>query len=101
MLYDRVLPFYQEQGLPMLRILTDRGAENRGKAEQHVYQLFLSDIEYTKTKVRSPQTNGICVRFHKAILNEFYHATLRMKIYSTVEELQIDLDEWLVKYNTR
>lgn len=102
-LNDRVLPFFEEQQLPMLRILTDRGTEYCGKAEQHDYQLYLAlnDIEHTKTKVRSPQTNGICERFHKTILQEFYQVTLRKKIYETVEELQKDLDEWLYYYNNK
>ncbi len=103
MLNDRVLPFYEEQELPMLRILTDRGTEYCGRADQHDYQLYLAlnDIEHTKTKVRSPQTNGICERFHKTLLNEFYQVTLRKKIYQSIEELQIDLDKWLIKYNTQ
>jgi len=50
--------------------------------------------------MKSPQTNGICERFHKTILNEFYQVTLRKKIYQSVEQLQADLDEWLIKYNT-
>lgn len=102
-LNDRVLPFYEEQELPMLRILTDRGTEYCGKADRHDYQLYLAlnDIEHTKTKVRSPQTNGICERFHKTILNEFYQVALRKKIYQTLEALQMDLDEWLIKYNTQ
>ena len=103
MLNDRVLPFYEEHSLPMLRILTDRGTEYCGRADQHDYQLYLAlnNIEHTKTKVRSPQTNGICERFHKTILNEFYQITLRKKIYESVDALQIDLDEWLIKYNTQ
>jgi transposase InsO family protein len=102
-LNDRVLPFYEKHELPMLRILTDRGTEYCGRADQHDYQLYiaLNDIEHTKTKVKSPQTNGICERFHKTILNEFYQVALRKKIYQTVEELQVDLDEWLIKYNTQ
>lgn len=62
LLNDRVLPFYEPQGLPMLRILTDRGTEYCGKVEQHDYQLYLAinDIEHTRTKAMSPQTNGIC-----------------------------------------
>lgn len=100
-LNDKVLPFFEKHELPMLRILTDRGTEYCGKAEQHDYQLYLAlnDIEHTKTKVRSPQTNGICERFHKTILQEFYQVTLRKKIYSNLEELQKDLDEWLEYYN--
>jgi hypothetical protein len=33
------LPFFAEEQLPMLRILTDRGAEYCGRAETHDYQL--------------------------------------------------------------
>jgi transposase InsO family protein len=98
-----VLPFFEEHQLPMLRIMTDRGTEYCGKVETHDYQLYLAvnDIEHTKTKARSPQTNGICERFHKTILNEFYQVTFRKKLYATREELQKDLDEWLVRYNTQ
>lgn len=101
LLNDRVLPFYGEHELPVLRILTDRGTEYCGKVEQHDYQLYLAlnDIEHTRTKTRHPQTNGICERFHKTILQEFYQPALRRKIYNTLEELQADLDEWLDYYN--
>lgn len=101
LLNDRVLPFYNENELPVLRVLTDRGTEYCGKVEQHDYQLYLAlnDIEHTKTKARHPQTNGICERFHKTILQEFYQSAFRRKIYSSIEELQNDLDEWLFYYN--
>ncbi|MDW0764345.1 DDE-type integrase/transposase/recombinase, partial [Mannheimia haemolytica] len=74
MLNDKVLPYFESQGLPMLRILTDRGSEYCGKVENHDYELYLAinDIEHSKTKVKHPQTNGICERFHKTILQEFY-----------------------------
>ena len=102
LLNDRVLPFYQSQDLPMLRILTDRGTEYCGNIEHHDFELYLAinDIDHTKTKAASPQTNGICERFHKTILQEFYQITFRKKLYSSLEELQLDLDEWLKFYNT-
>ena len=101
LLNDRVLPFFEDQGMGVIRILTDRGTEFCGKVETHDYQLYLAlnDIEHTKTKVMHPQTNGICERFHKTILNEFYQVAFRKKIYRSVEELQIDLDEWISYYN--
>jgi transposase InsO family protein len=101
LLNDKVLPFFIEHKLPLLRILTDRGTEYCGKAERHDYQLYMAinDIDHTKTKVRSPQTNGICERFHKTILQEFYQITFRKKLYSNLSELQKDLDEWLEYYN--
>ncbi|HDL4539571.1 TPA: transposase family protein, partial [Mannheimia haemolytica] len=84
MLNDKVLPYFESQGLPMLRILTDRGSEYCGKVENHDYELYLAinDIEHTKTKVKHPQTNGICERFHKTILQEFYQVAFRKKIYT-------------------
>ncbi|MEM6901461.1 MAG: IS481 family transposase [Pseudomonadota bacterium] len=101
LLNDKVLPFYDEHELPVLRILTDRGTEYCGKAESHDYQLFLAlgEIEHTRTKARHPQTNGICERFHKTVLQEFYQVAFRRKIYETIEELQADLDDWLDYYN--
>lgn len=100
-LNDRVLPFFEQHQLPMLRILTDRGTEYCGKVEQHDYQLYLAinNIDHTKTKAQSPQTNGICERFHKTILQEFYQVTFRKKLYNNIEELQKDLDEWIYSYN--
>ena len=101
LLNDRVLPYFESHDLPMLRILTDRGTEYCGKAESHDYQLFLAinDIEHTRTKVKSPQTNGICERFHKTILQEFYQVTFRKKLYERIEDLQSDLDQWIEYYN--
>ena len=101
LLNDRVLPFLEEQGLGMLCILIDRGTEYCGKVEQHDYELFLvvNNIEHTKTKSASPQTNGICERFHKTILQEFYQVAFRRRLYLTLKELQDDLDEWLYYHN--
>lgn len=101
LLNDRVLPFFEEQRMGILRILTDRGSEYCGRPDQHDYQLFLAtvDIDHSRTKARSPQTNGICERFHKTILQEFYQVAFRKKIYRTLDELQHDLDEWLHRYN--
>lgn len=101
LLNDRVLPLFDEQEVPLLRVLTDRGTEYCGKIDQHDYQLFLAvnDIDHTKTKARHPQTNGIVERFHKTILNEFYNTAFRKKIYNTLDDLQIDLDRYLEKYN--
>lgn len=101
-LNDQVIPFFVEQALPLLRILTDRGTEYCGRPEQHDYQLYLAinDIDHTKTKAKSPQTNGICERFHKTLLQEFYQVTFRKKLYESLEALQQDLDEWMFYYNT-
>jgi transposase InsO family protein len=101
LLNDRVCPFFEESGIPLLRILTDRGTEYCGNKQQHEYQLYLAleDIDHTRTKARSPQTNGICERFHKTMLEEFYQIAFRKKIYESLEQLQADLDVWIKNYN--
>ena len=101
LLNDKVLPFHEEHGLPVLRILTDRGTEFCGRPDKHDYQLFMAinDIDHTKTKVKHPQTNGICERFHKTILQEFYQVAFRKNLYESIEQLQADLDDWLEHYN--
>ena len=85
LLNDRVLPLFEHHELPMLRMLTDRGTEYCGRADQHDYELYLAlnDIDHTRTKARSPQTNGICERFHKTVLQEFYQVAFRKKLYET------------------
>ena len=101
MLNDRVIPFFDSKEIPVLRVLTDRGSEYCGNREHHEYELYLDleNIDHTKTKAKSPQTNGICERFHKTILSEFYQIAFRKKIYESIEMLQNDLDEWLREYN--
>src|SRR5690606_7651819 len=92
-LNDKVLPLFEEQQIPLLRVLTDRGTEYCGKAEYHEYELYLTieGIEHSKTKVKSPQSNGICERFHRTIQEEFYAVAFRKKLYTSIEELQKDL----------
>ena len=101
MLNDQVIPFFEEHGVPLLRILTDRGSEYCGNREVHEYALYLDleNIEHTRTKTKSPQTNGICERFHQTIQNEFYASAFRRKLYDSLEQLQADVDTWMESYN--
>jgi transposase InsO family protein len=101
MLNDRVLPFFEEEDVSLLRILTDRGTEYCGQREHHEYQLYLAveNIDHSRTKTKHPQTNGICERFHKTVQDEFYSVAFRKKLYSSLDQLQVDLDRWLEEYN--
>jgi transposase InsO family protein len=101
LLNDRVVPFYDEHEVVLLRMLTDRGTEYCGNPERHEYELYLAveDIDHSRTKTKSPQTNGIVERFHRTVLNEFYRIAFRRKVYRSIEELQVDLDSWIAGYN--
>jgi transposase InsO family protein len=101
-LYDRVLPFYESHALRVEHILTDNGREYCGRPMIHPYQIFLElyDITHRRTRVATPRTNGFVERFNRTVLDEFFRETFRKKLYTSVEELQVDLDEWLTHYNT-
>lgn len=100
-LNDRVLPFFEQHQIPLLRVLTDRGTEYNGKREHHEYELYLDleGIEHSKTQIRHPQSNGICERLHRTMKDEFYAVAFRTKMYDNLELLQQDLDAWLLFYN--
>jgi transposase InsO family protein len=98
---DKVLPFFDKEGVQVLRVLTDRGTEYCGRAETHPYELYLhlNDIEHTRTKPRSPKTNGAVERLNQTIKTEFYEVSFRKKLYRTLEEIQSDLDSFMDYYN--
>jgi transposase InsO family protein len=100
-LNDRVLPFFADEGITVNAILTDNGTEYRGKRGDHPYELFLQlyEIEHRFTKVGTPRTNGFVERFHRTVLDEFFREAFRKKFYSSVADLQTDLDAWLHHYN--
>ena len=96
-----IVPFYDAHEVKLCRVLTDRGTENCGNPEHHEYELYLAleDVDHSRTKTKSPQTNGIVERFHKTVLDEFYRVVFRKKIYGSIAELQGDLDDWVQSYN--
>ena len=98
---DRVIPVLAEHRIGLVRVLTDRGTECCGKVENHAYQLYLAveGVDHSKTKAHSPQTNGICERFHRTIKDAFYDIAFHKTLYRSVAALQTDLDAWLAKYN--
>jgi len=101
LLHDCVLPFLEQPAMPLNRVRTDRGTEYCGAPDRHEYELYFAveNIDHTRTKTRHPQTNGLCERFHKTMLNEFYRVAFRKQIYRTLEQLQAELDGWLQEYN--
>ncbi|MCB0361511.1 MAG: transposase [Bdellovibrionales bacterium] len=102
-LNDKILPYFDLEGMKVLRMLTDRGTEYGWQTLEHSYQLFLhlNDIEHSRTKARHPQTNGAVERLNQIIQDEFYAVMFRKKLYKSIEEIQVDLDQYMNKYNTQ
>ena len=101
LLTDKVLPFFDEHAIRVLRALTDNGREYCCRPMIHPYQIFLefNEIMRRRSKVATPRTNGFVERFNRTVLDEFFRETFRNKFYGSVEVLQQDLDQWLHYYN--
>lgn len=100
-LNDRVLPSSKNSKSLCFECSQIVAPPFNGRAENHEFELYLQieGIDHSKTKVRHPQSNGICERLHRTIQDEFYAFTFRKKLYENLELLQQDLDEWLQYYN--
>lgn len=96
-LHNDVLTFYQQQGLKIEAILTDNGREYCGGLTHHHYEIYLelNGIQHRKTRIATPKTNGFAERFNRTVKEEFFDMALRQKLYTSIEDLQKELDQWL------
>ena len=99
----RVLPVYGMFGIPLDRILTDNGKEYTTHWENgnHDYENFLAScgIRHTRIKPRCPKSNGMVERLNRTLLEEFYQIAMLKKVYTSLDELQDDLDQFIFYYN--
>lgn len=101
LIHEQLLPFYDSHGIQIQSILTDCGREYCGRADSHFYEIYLASqgIEHRTTRPASPFTNGFVERFHRTLKDEFFAKAFRQKWYHSIEELQHDLNEFLIHYN--
>jgi hypothetical protein len=103
LIHEKVLPFYDSHNVTVGAILADGGREYCGRPDQHLFELYLGsqNIEHRVTRPASPWTNGFVERFHRTLKDEFFAKAFREKWYDSLEELQKDLDAYMVRYNER
>lgn len=86
-------------------IMTDNGKEftTHWESKNHDFEELLKklNIQHRLTKVRHPWTNGACERLNRTILEEFHQVAFRTKIYTSLEELDQDLQQYILSYNTK
>jgi transposase InsO family protein len=101
LLREDVLPFYGKLNLRFEAVLTNNGREYCG-GESHPFESFLeeNDIEHLHTRQKKRHTSGFLQRFRTIMLNEFFNEVFGARFYQSIEDLQVDLDEWLAYYNT-
>jgi len=62
-------------------------------------ELSLHFVSRGQTRAKSPQTNGVCERFHCTIQDEFYAIVFRKKRFTSIEALQQEPDTWIKWYH--
>lgn len=97
----RVIPWYEEQEVPLLRILTSQAPEYGGNQEHHEYRTYLAAEDIAHITNAPPPEGMICKHFHKKLRKEFYSVVLRREIFTSLEKLQEKLDAWIIGYNNR
>lgn len=106
-LKEHVLPVYQMFQIPLYNILTDNGKEYtthwKSKKQVHFYEKQLNklNISHRYIKPRTPRTNGFVERFYRTLLDEFFKPAFLKKKYTSLYQLQTDLNDYLVYYNTQ
>ena len=98
-----VLPTFEAHEASISTVLSDNGREYCGRPDRHPFELFLQleQIEHRTTKVRRPQSNGFVERLHRTLLDEHFRVMGRKKFCESIDEMQKDLDAYLVTYNTK
>lgn len=102
-LVEEVIPWSQEQGFQIQKILTDRGSEFYNPRTPNEYQTLLREkgIEHLLVKAyNSSQLNGLCRQFEKLVETEFLSSIARENQNKRLWKLQERLDRWMDKYNT-
>ncbi len=97
LLNNDILPFFEENMVPIQTVLSDNDREFCGRPDKHPYELFLQleGIEHRTTQVRQPQSNGYLERFHRTLLDEYLRIQGRKTWYEDLPQLQTDLDAFL------
>ena len=96
---DLAIERFEEAGITVSGILTDRGPEFSGTDfTSHLSDL---DLAHTKTPPRSPNHNAVCERFQGTVLQEFYRVAFHREYFTSLERLDTQLQGWITRYNTR
>lgn len=92
-----LIPKFFANNVTIESVLTDNGSE----FISHRFGKMLRDydIEHHRILKGKPMLNGYCERFQRTIYEEFYQTAFRKKFFNNIEDLQEDLNKYLVYYN--
>ena len=96
---DRVLAHYKRHGVKVRAVLSDNGPEWVAKGFQA--HLAAKGLRHERIPARSPNHNAVCERFHGTILQECWRPAFHRRHFTSIRQLQAEVDSWLITYHHR
>jgi transposase InsO family protein len=92
-----LVPIFFKNRVPIEAMVTDNGTEYVNKPFTRLLQDY--DIRHRRIPPGKPVFNTFCERVQRTINEEFYQRILRIKFFTSLDQLQNDLNEYLAFYN--
>jgi transposase InsO family protein len=90
---------YRRLGVTVRAVLTDNGPEYR--AGTFTNALAAKELAHQRIPARSPNHNAVCERFQGTALQECWRPAFHRRRFSSIRQLQAEIDAWLIHYNMR
>jgi Helix-turn-helix domain/Integrase core domain len=95
----QVIRHYRRHGITIRAVLTDNGPEYI--ARDFTTALAAKTLAHHRIPPRSPNHNAVCERFQGTALQECWRPAFHRRRFTSVRQLQAEIDAWLIDYNTR
>lgn len=94
---NKVIPAFFNNGLAIDRVLSDNGSEYTGRLFNKCLQDY--EIRHVHIPPGKPVCNAYVERFQRTVNEEFYQKAFRTQLFKTLDQLQSELDKYLMYYN--
>ena len=94
-----VIGRYRRLGVTVRCVLSDNGPEYIAKTFTDA--LAKKELTHRRIPPRSPNYNAVCERFQGTALQECWRPAFHRRRFTSVRQLQGEIDSWLVDYNNR
>lgn len=96
---DQVIGRWRRLGHPIRAVLTDNGPEYNAAA----FGAAVANKALTHVRIppRSPNHNAVCERFQGTALQECWRPAFHRRRFTSIRQLQTEIDAWLVHYHHR
>jgi Integrase core domain/Helix-turn-helix domain len=94
-----VIGRYRRLGVTMRCVLSDNDPEYI--ARTFTDALAAKELTHQRIPPRSPNYNAVCERFQGTALQECWRPAFHRRRFTSIRQLQAEIDSWLLHYNNR